>query len=367
MRSAILFFLTVFFVFSTDSFSDETSKVENDPQKKASYYFDALIKKLLAACPSQKEGAPLKVAMGNFPCENPGHEGISAMSGIIRTGLAEAATRNKKLKLITRERLNDLMTERKFQSMDIMDPGTSAREVKVESIDAIVRGRYFYEFPKIDVRAEIVFLNGGASCPASCKMPVSLAGSADIFPPEKIREIEQKYLFPQNVKKSKNNYESVKKISNNIPNRKLTLEIWTKSGKTDFEDGESIVFNIRASEDCCAALIAHFVDGTSTLLFPNKYNPGSFIKGGKIISVPGFAKGKQSFVLEVGAPFGGDVVQIIACDKKTGLDSLISSQVADGKSSFSQISKMRLNEAAKNAKNLVYGENFIVVNTYPKW
>lgn len=97
------------------------------------------------------------------------------------------------------------------------------------------------------------------------------------------------------------------------------VELSTAEGKNQYRDGEFIVFRFRSAQDCSLVLWDHQSDGTSVLLFPNKYHPDSWIKAGQTITIPN--PDDADFKLLVGAPYGDDRVEAIACTSKTALQN----------------------------------------------
>lgn len=333
--------------------------------KSPAAYYDKLLEGLLKIYPQTQDKSQIKAAIGDFPCGNPDHEGMSAVSAAIRENLGEAAARNKRIKLITRERLGELIAEKKLQSTDIVDP-ESVSEVKIEGIDAIIRGRYYYEFPKITVRAEMVRLSDGAVFPFACELPVSLAGSSEILPDSGIGKIEKTHIYPPNTWESKTNRSSVDEISARIPNRKIKIQIWTASGRTDFANGEEAKFKIRASQDCFIALIDNFIDGSSMLIYPNKYSPNSFIPANKIIEIPSNKPNEKKFYFEISPPFGGDIVQAVAASTREALNEIIGERFPVKQSPFSFISRETFGTSRDIKKDASFGEAVLVINTYPR-
>ncbi len=105
------------------------------------------------------------------------------------------------------------------------------------------------------------------------------------------------------------------------------LSLQTLGMQTQFREGDAIVFTVTAEKDCYLLLLDHMADGTTVLLFPNRYNPDSFIKKGQRIQIP--APENAAFQLVVTPPFGDDRVEAIASTKKSSLHSKFSSLVEE--------------------------------------
>jgi len=110
--------------------------------------------------------------------------------------------------------------------------------------------------------------------------------------------------------------QSLRKDERKIPSQ-FGLSLRTVDTRTQFRDGESIVFTVTAEKDCYLLLIDHMSDGSSVLLYPNRYNPDSFVRKGQQILIPSPAN--AAFKLIVTPPFGDDRIEAIASTKKSSL------------------------------------------------
>jgi len=99
------------------------------------------------------------------------------------------------------------------------------------------------------------------------------------------------------------------------------LSLNTADIRSQYREGESIIFSVTAEIDCYLLLVDHMSDGTTVLLFPNRYNPDSFIRKGQKILIP--SPGSASFKLLVTPPFGDDRIEAIASTKKSSLHARI--------------------------------------------
>jgi len=90
----------------------------------------------------------------------------------------------------------------------------------------------------------------------------------------------------------------------------LHVEFELAGGRTEFREGESLQYRIRSNRDCYVALLCRQSDETTVVLFPNRWHPESFIKGGLDVLIPAEDSG---FQIIVSPPFGVDTVELIAC------------------------------------------------------
>jgi hypothetical protein len=109
--------------------------------------------------------------------------------------------------------------------------------------------------------------------------------------------------------------------------RQFALALSTVSGQNQFREGDTIAFSVTAEKDCYLLLLDHMSDGTTVLLFPNRFNPDSFVKKGQRIEIP--APENAAFKLLVSPPFGDDRIEAIASTKKSSLHAKFSDLVED--------------------------------------
>jgi len=319
---------------------------------------------------SKEEGGTFRVAVGDFPCNNKDSEGMSTASRLIHDKIAEIVSDSDKIELVTRKKLSDLLNEKKLQSLDLLDPNTPAGEVQVKAIQAIVRGHYFFENLKYTVSMELVSLSGGSVRMRTFTIPSKLIPTTDV------------YAMPPNKTRSKRNAKFVNNVKEQIPTGKIKLDLWVKSGRTDFMEGEKISLKLRSDKTCHIAVFCHQVDENIIQIFPNSANTDTKIIKDKVYEVPGLEK--DGFCIEIAEPFGGDIVQVIACTDKNELKQILLDQnFTDGakcKYSYSsrgdfktrgmkiiEKKKASLLDLAQNeaSEEVVWGEKHITINTFP--
>jgi len=108
----------------------------------------------------------------------------------------------------------------------------------------------------------------------------------------------------------------LKKTESQIPHQ-FNLSLTTDKGTTQYQDGEQVSFLIHSDRDAYLVLLDHQSDGTTVLLFPNRFHPDGLIRGGENVCIPD--PGQSSFSLLVGAPFGDDRIEAVASTELTSL------------------------------------------------
>jgi hypothetical protein len=243
-------------------------------------------------------------------------ESSTPFSSLLRQELETELSR-RGLRIVARERLGELELEGRFQQQGLLTPGTAVEAVRLDGVQAIVRGRFYYQFPSVRIFAEVVRLEGGEVRKASASIPAEEAG-ASVWPLQEEASVAA-YLRPQNLESSQTNIREAREMIREVP-RDFRTSIVTTSGRTDYRQGETIAFKVQAERDCHVAVVCHQADGTSVLLFPNAHNRDTFIPGGRVVEIPGTAK--AGFEIFISPPFGSDVVQVIASTHKSALHQM---------------------------------------------
>ena len=77
-----------------------------------------------------------------------------------------------------------------------------------------------------------------------------------------------------------------------------------------YRRGEKLHLFLKANMDCYVKVLYHQVDGSNVVVFPNPYHPDPRLRKDALCQVP---PDDGSFDLEVMAPFGVEMVKVLAC------------------------------------------------------
>jgi hypothetical protein len=330
--------------------------------------------KLAADLGKESSGEKVNIAVGSFNYENTDLQ--SPFSSMLRDELEIALGETGKFKVVTRDRLADLQMEGKFQGKGILEPGTGVEKVSIEGVKGIIRGRFYAKGDDVTVYAELAWLEGGEVKKARLAIPTSKV-RAKIWPDA--ADASSKSLDgaikPQNVEQSLANVQEIAKDRLAKIPKDFQVEIFTVDGKRAYAEKENISFRVRSVEDCHIAVLCHQSDGTTVVLFPNRFSSNTQIPANKAIDIPGTHK--SGFEIEIGPPFGSDVVEVIACSKATELHKQFSQFAAKAtdEQPFQTLTRgmavKGIDSALSSSKNgdaspLKWGQDSIVVSTFPK-
>ena len=317
---------------------------------------DSLYDKVSVDLAKQVKSKTIHVSVGDFVYADT--KLMSSFSAMLRDELCAALAKNSKFKVISREKLNDLLKEQRFQNMDLFDLDSKKIKIKVKGIEGIIRGRFYYRYPRITVFVELLRLDGGEI--KSTKMILN----ADNISTE---------IMPANLAKSKKNIIDIRDRIKKVPHD-FKIKLSTTGMKRNFRNGEKVRVKIRAEKDCHIAVFCHQVDGKTVLLFPNVWDKDTFIKANTDIIVPK-VKSKK-FEIEVGPPFGSDVIQVIACAQKSTLHNKMERMVKNSSNPgyrsldrglFSQaVTESITPNKTKPRPKQLWSEAHILISTYKK-
>jgi hypothetical protein len=330
--------------------------------------------KLANSLAAESPAGPVNVGVGNFAYENT--DLLSPFSSLLRDELEIALGETGKFKVVTRDRLADLQMEGKFQGKGILEPGTGVRKVSIEGVKGIVRGRFYATGDEVTIFAELAWLEGGEIQKARIAIP-SESVRAKIWPDPtdaSARPLDS-VLQPQNVEQSLANIQEIATDPLAKVPKDFQVEIFTVDGRRAYAEKETISFRVRSARECHIAVLCHQIDGTTVVLFPNRWSRNTLIPANKPIDIPGTHK--SGFEIEIGPPFGSDVVEVIACTQPSELHKALSKHAteADGPAPFQVLTRgmavKGIDSALAAAKSgstaaLLWGQDSIVISTFPK-
>jgi Domain of unknown function (DUF4384) len=331
--------------------------------------FDAIATQLTSLLGEKKA---VSVGVGNFAFQDT--DLLSPFSALLRDELEVALNKTNGFKVVTRDRIADLQNEGKFQMRDLLEPGTAVEKVSVKGIEGIVRGRFYVSGSGVSVFTELVWLEGGNVEKTKVTLPSSQVAARLLPEGVKSEQSLGAIVTPQNMEASMSNLQEVtegrlKRVAKEFP-----LEFFTTDTRRAFKQGEVVSFRVRSDRDCFVAVYCHQSDGQSVLLFPNNWQRSTFVPAGKAIDIPGTQK--HGFEIEIGPPYGSDVVQVIACTSEREIERLVGRQLSTASASQPVAVMTRgmavngISEAGKspNASTVpvLWSEAHMVVSTFPK-
>lgn len=322
---------------------------------------DSLVEQLPAST------KPVKLGVGNFVYSNTPM--MSPLSAVIREELEIALPKTRKVRVITRSDLDQLETEGEFQATDFVEPGTTVDKVTVEGVEGIVRGRFVTDGRTVTLYTEIAWLQGGNITKDKVSWPIN-AVAGRVWP-DKTRAEAAEMIEPQNAEQSMEGIDEVTNAKLLNLKQDFPIELRTMDGERAYPEGESISFRVRSPQACHIAVICHQSDGTSVVLFPNKWHKDTLIPANKWVNVPGALK--SGFEIEIAEPFGSDVVQVIACTNASSLHKEIKGMASAATEDEPYgvmtrgmvVKKVKKASAADVSKKTLWSEKHIIVSTFP--
>ena len=333
--------------------------------------FIAIASQLTSLLGEKKE---VSVGVGNFAFQDT--DLLSPFSALLRDELEVALNQTTGFKVVTRDRIADLQNEGKFQMRDLLEPGTAVEKVSVKGIQGIVRGRFYASASGVSVFTELVWLEGGNV--EKTKVTLSSSQIAARLLPDGVKSEQAlgSIVNPQNVAASISNIQEITEGRLKRVNKEFPVELFSTDTRRAFKQGEVVSFRVRSDRDCFVAVYCHQSDGSSVLLFPNNWQRSTFVPGGKAIDIPGTQK--HGFEIEIGPPFGSDVVQVIACTSEREIEKMVGKQLSAASASQPVVVMTRgmaakgiseagaSSSATLNNAPTMWSEARIVVSTFPR-
>ena len=331
-------------------------------------------KKLAAMLGQESPEEKVNIAVGSFNYENTDLQ--SPFSSMLRDELEIALGESGKFKVVTRDRLADLQLEGKFQGKGILEPGTGVEKVTIEGVKGIVRGRFYATGDEVTIYAELAWLEGGEIKKARLSIPFSKV-RAKIWPDptDAAAKPMDGVIKPQNIEQSLANVQEIAKDRlANVP-KDFPVEIFTVDSRRAYPEKETVSFRVRSARECHIAVLCHQSDGTTVVLFPNRFSRNTLIPANKPIDIPGTHK--SGFEIEIGPPYGSDVVDVIACTQPSELHKALSKYASEtnAPAPFQVLTRgmavKGIDSALAAAKvgstaALLWSQDSIVISTFPK-
>jgi len=340
----------------------------------ASASTDDPFKQLAAMLGEESPQEKVNIAVGNFAYENT--DLLSPFSSMLRDELEIALGNTGKFKVVTRDRLADLQMEGKFQGKGILEPGTGVEKVSIEGVKGIIRGRFYATGDEVTIYAELAWLEGGEIKKARIAIP-STSIRAKIWPDPADAAMKPMdgVIKPQNIEQSLTNVQEIAKDRLAKVPKDFPVEIFTVDGLRAFAEKDNVSFRVRSARECHIAVLCHQSDGTTVVLFPNRFSRNTLIPANKAIDIPGTHK--SGFEIEIGPPYGSDVVEVIACTQPSELHKALSKHAteADAPAPFQVLTRgmavKGIDSALAAAKSgstaaLLWSQDSIVISTFPK-
>lgn len=325
---------------------------------------------LISLVPSGKDS--VKLGVGNFLYQDT--EMMSPFSSKLREEMEMKLSQSKGIEVVTRDRISELEDEAQFQKeYGLVEPGTKVDKLTIKGIEGIVRGRFYVEGDSVVIYTEVAWLQGGKVDKTKTVCPLKDFASV-VYPQGKKNEsrLKSEWIIPQNAETSQQGIEEVCHQNLLKTKHEIALKLRTSDGERIYREGDIVSFRLKADRDCHIAVICHQSDGTSVVLFPNQWHKDTLIQADKRIEVPGAQK--SGFEIEIGEPFGSDVVQVVACTDANALHREIKDMVSQTTEQNPYASTTRgmfvkkANAAIQQSQTdkTEWGEAHIVVSTHPK-
>jgi len=292
------------------------------PAQEASPYdtsLSRLVQSLVDTLPEKTLSEQRLVAVGDFVCGSISCNGTrytGKLGHLLSTDVSAFLVREKRLRVVTRDALDDLLNEKDFWLSDMVS-GRTIPKVKRDfsAFTLLVRGRYFADVRKDEVRvsAEVIEVQTGEKLASTSVM----LPTRNLPVPPDSKELSLAESLAGNLNQTAT---AVTKITKAQPEGdRVRVRVWTDSRKKVFKEGKKLGFKVSVDRDAYLWLFDVRPDGKTVMIFPNAYHKENFLEAGKVIRLPGEEMGFE-FVVE--PPFGPEAVQAVATTSRVASEEV---------------------------------------------
>ena len=320
-------------------------------------------------------GGPVRIGLGNFASGET--RLMAAYSAEVRQEMQRVLLANGRFQIVSGERLAAALLQGGLLGERVLEVGAAVTNAPVEGVDAVLRGRYSYYENEVRIAAELVWLAKGEVSRIDVVSPAK-AVMERLWPGKDANDLNAQIrlaevMSPQNEVASLENIRDVGSRVGRVAHD-FGIQLVTADARQDYAEGEVSRYKFSSAQGCHVAIFCHQVDGSSVILFPNRWSRDTWVPAGQVVDIPGAAK--AGFEIRISPPFGADVVQAVACTTRSALHRLVAevSSNAVPTQAFGVVSRGVLTkgmeeglaELSSREGPVRWAETRLVVCTYPK-
>lgn len=118
-----------------------------------------------------------------------------------------------------------------------------------------------------------------------------------------------------------------------VPASDLKVSTWVNRQDALYVPGDKVQIYFKVSQSAYVTVLNVDAEGNTTVLFPNRFATSNKVKGGAVIKLP--ADG-AAYDLQVGKPYGSNLIKVIATTDKAGLVPQNAQRAIEG-TAFSEV------------------------------
>ena len=263
-----------------------------------------LCAKLLAALGAEGRQKPKTITVGNFHYKNT--EFVSEFSELLQSEVLTALRARMGDRAPGRE---DLLKRHDTRVVMEIFEARSVEEGVAGVPDAQVTGRCWPSADGRSVRVQAWVKGLGAD---TGKLLSSAAGRLLVerlnvsLAPQKVEIARKSLAGLQDLR------DSIRRAEAGKQNFKISL--WLKDARKLWKSGEELMVHFRSERNCWLNLFHVACDGSVQLIFPNRWHPDGFVRGGRGYAIP---SEEMNFKFEISAPYGADMILAVATSVRT--------------------------------------------------
>jgi hypothetical protein len=214
------------------------------------------------------------------------------MAEFLRQKIELVLRSSTRFSVVSQEAIRNLqiqLSNAGYQSMAQPDYASQAAGAKY-----VVSGNYWQQGDGLDLNLKMIDVNTHV-----------LAGTASVDMPLSL--LPQVPLAPENY----NPVVDDNIIKNERKGEDLKIDVWVDRLDGMYHEGDTVNIYVRSNEDCFAQLVYNDAGGNSVMVFPNKVDWNSKLRGGITYKVPGLFK--------VVPPFGREILKAYASETQVSI------------------------------------------------
>lgn len=214
---------------------------------------------------------------------------FSVEGRLIADELFTALAAGRKVELLERERLAQIVEEHKLSEKGLLDPATAPQLGKIAGVNAFVFGHLVDLGHKLQLTLRVVDAQG--------------------------RVVEHRaFLLDKRIKTpSTPLWEDIEKIKQ-ANKEQFRIAVWTE--KPAYRVGDELVIKFRADRNCYVTIFNLGSSGQITVLFPNRFYATNHVRKDEVYSIPGRF---QNFTITASGPAGIEKLKIFATEANVPL------------------------------------------------
>lgn len=309
---------------------------------------------------------PLRIVVGEFNFADT--ELMAPYSPVLREELLSHLRRHPSFEVLPLLQVAAAQQRDEVLGTEVFEPGSPVKGYPVRGADAVLRGRFYYQFPSIVFAGELAWFRDGRVSQVKSEIPVSRI-SERIWPDYDPDEEQAKALFiPSNLQKSRQNNAALKSRFGQVPHE-FHLQLASAGLQRAFPEGDELICTAWSDMDAHITILLHEVEGSTRILYPTPDNPDTWVPAKTRLRIPPHRGGQE---IASQPPFGSQVVQVIAASRGNAFHEYIRKALtsADGENQAvvdrgALAAQLKHSLHSSSSEPVLWSSRMLTIHTFP--